>query len=141
MLWLDQHDVTKFFTIDNFSAKAFSRILGMHSFSNSSGTLFNVYKSDNALYTTDWFNDATSIGTTLKAGTVPNFAVANNRLYIADGVTTPQASDGADMFDVKLAAPASAPTLAIGTSTGLTGEDDYKYTYYADAWGLESPAS
>ena len=140
-LRIDTFSSGHFFTIDNFSAKAFSRILGMYSFSNSSGTLFNVYKSDNALYTTDWFNDATSIGTTLKAGTVPNFAVANNRLYIADGVTTPQASDGANMFNVKLAAPTAAPTLALGTSTGLTGEYDYKYTYYADAWGLESPAS
>jgi len=136
-------DGANYHYFDNFIAEKVPGPFGFFSFNDAATptTIRNVAKINNGLRAISHTATAGSIGTGLKEGTVPSFAMMNNRLYIADGVATPQANDGLAMFNAKLAAPVAAPTLALGTSTGLTGEYDYKYTYYADAWGLESPAS
>lgn len=78
---------------------------------------------------------------------IPSISVYGGKVYIAQGDgyanthSVPCVTDGTTRHALLISAPAAAPTLAVSGSSGLTGEYDYKYTYYSSTWGIESPAS
>lgn len=64
------------------------------------------------------------------------------KLYYSNGIGIPQKStNGTTWYNLGIVKPSSKPTVALGTSTGLTGTYQYCYTYYNTNDGSESMPS
>lgn len=85
---------------------------------------------------------ATDLGTsTLHSTNLASFLTANNRVYFCDG-TAFKVWDGTTVYSAAVSGPSEGPSmLATGTTGILSGTYDYKITWYAPAWGIETPSS
>lgn len=93
----------------------------------------------------DWFHATPGTALTgsagkLTAGTDANAAWIDGRMYWGDGIKQNVRHDGTDVQQVLPAAPATAPTVAAGSATGLTGAYAYFVTF-VNGDGLHSAAS
>lgn len=117
-------------------------ILGMFDYVKTDGTITRLFKSGTRLQK-DVGGTMTELATGLGAGTLATFATFNGKCYFCDG-TVFKVTDGTNVYDAGIAAPGSAPTLALSGAVGagaMKGEYDYKYTFYSSTWGQESPPS
>jgi hypothetical protein len=113
-------------------------ILGMHDYLQNDGTVLHLVKAGSTLQKlSSW--SATQIATGLHATNLADFATVNNRAYYVDGANI-KVTDGTTVYDAQIARP-NAPSVATGDPSVLTGDFDYKVTFYSSGWGQESPAS
>jgi len=125
---------------DGATAPNGQRIEGQHDYRKNDGTRVHLVKAGNQLYKLSGTTFTAIGGAVLTAGNIAQFVTVRDRCYITHG-GTPYVTDGDTLHDWQIPQPDYAPTIT-GVEDGLlVGTYDYKVTFYAAAWGLESPAS
>ncbi len=125
------------------------RITGMIEYNQNDLTrIFVIYAGDGKMYTVNYstgvVTDITPTNPPVASNVVPYFYIYNNLCIFADGVNPP-----IYVYDTVVSGKwyelgVKAPTVALGvakSSTGLTGDYKYKYTFYNSDTGAESNAS
>lgn len=69
------------------------------------------------------------------------FLPLEDRLFYHNGVDVPVVYDGTTAYEAGIAAPSTAPTVALSGAGSLTGTVTYAYTYYDSATRTESNPS
>lgn len=132
----------------SFSDTGDGAILGTYDYVKNDGTRLTLVKSGANLYAvtasgSTWSKTKLNSSFSFSAENLASFLTVNNRVYICDG-TAVKVTDGISVYDLQIAKPASAPTLALSGAAGagvLSGDYQYVYTYYSTLWGQESQSS
>lgn len=106
-------------------------------------TIYQMVKSGSYLYATqNWTVPAAELDSGLSGTEYLSCVTANNRLYYCDG-TVFKVTDGETSYNAQITRPPAVDkaTLATNGAGHLSGEYDYKWTFYSSTWGQESPAS
>ncbi|RMH38003.1 MAG: hypothetical protein D6694_12800 [Gammaproteobacteria bacterium] len=85
-----------------------------------------------------WVSVTKSTHTSFNATKQYQFAQIGNNVFIAGGRPAKWGGVGNTIERVGIPAPTSAPSLAVGSATGLTGTFQYMYTWVNSTTGLES---
>jgi hypothetical protein len=117
-----------------------SAVQGIFDFRRNSGAVDTIVKAGDTLYKWNGSVLSSLTGGGSLSTELADFAVYGDRCYMVDG-TNLKVNDGTTAYDAQISRP-SAPSIATtaGSAT-LSGEYDYKITYYSSTWGQESPAS
>ena len=124
------------------------RVTGMIEYNQNDGTRIFIAYTDNGKihkvnYSTGVVTDITPTNPPVASSIVPYFYIYNNLCIFSDGVNPPlyiyKTATSADAFELGVKAPIAAPGVAV-SSTGITGDYKYKYTFYNSDTGAESNA-
>ena len=121
-------------------------VCGLFNWVQNNGTVVQILKQDGYLWKCTDLGGTPSVAQLgsqdFHASNLADAAIVNNRIYICDG-TGFKVTDGTTTYAPQIPRPSSAPTVT-AVANGikvLTGDYDYKYSYYSSTWGQESPSS
>ena len=118
-----------------------SAVQGIFDFRRNDGTVDTIVKAGDTSY--KWNGSVLSSltgGGSLSATELASFGVYGDRCYFCDG-TNLKVTDGTNVEGAAIDRPSAPSIAAVTGSATLSGEYDYKITYYSSTWGQESPAS